>query len=177
MSKLVVDFETRRSFQEVGGKANLEALEISVAGAYDYDADVYHAFEVHELNHLEDLLEKSTLVIGFNSIEFDLPVLKPYLKRVNIINLEQLDIMKELQEVLGYRVGLEKVTNGTFGIKKSGHGLQAIEDWRAGRIQEIKDYCIDDVKITKQIYDYGLEHGSLKFNAGWEVYEVPVNFR
>lgn len=177
MRKIVVDFETQRSFQEVGGKSNLEALGISVAGAYDYETDTYYAFEESELGELEDLLEQSDLVIGFNSIEFDLPVLKPYLKKVSIMDLEQLDIMKELQEILGYRVGLEKVTEGTLGIKKSGHGLEAIEDYKAGRIQAIKDYCIDDVKITKEVYDYGLKHGNLKFRGGWETYEVPVSFR
>ncbi len=177
MSKLVVDFETKRSFQDVGGKSNLEALGISVAGAYDYDTDKYYAFEEHELDKLEDLLEKSSLVIGFNSIEFDLPVLKPYLKKVSINDLEQLDIMKELQEILGYRVGLNSVAEGTLEIKKSGDGLQAIEDYKAGNIQAIKDYCLDDVKITKEIYDYAIKNKSLKFRGGWEVYEVPVSFR
>ncbi len=177
MGKLVIDFETQRSLREVGGKANLEALGISVAGCYDYDTDTYHAFEESELDRLEDLLEKSSLVIGFNSMEFDLPVLKPYLNRVSLMDLEQLDIMKELQDVLGYRVGLEKVAEATLGVRKSGHGLEAIEDWKAGRIQAIKDYCIDDVKITRQVYEYGLENGKLKFRGGWESYEVPVNFR
>ncbi len=177
MSKLVVDFETKRSFQEVGGKSNLEALGISVAGAYDYGTEKYYAFEEHELDQLEDMIEQASLIIGFNSIEFDLPVLRPYLKKVSINSLEQLDIMKELQDILGYRIGLDKVAEGTLGLKKSGDGLQAIKDFKAGRIQAVKDYCLDDVKITKEIYDYGLKHGKLKFRGGWDVYEVGVNIK
>lgn len=177
MGNLVVDFETKRSFQEVGGKSNLEALGISVAGAYDYDTDKYYAFEEHELDQLEDMLEKADLVIGFNSIEFDLPVLRPYLKKVSIASLDQFDIMKELQEIIGYRIGLNKVAEGTMGVKKSGDGLQAIKDYKAGNIQAIKDYCIDDVKITKEIYDYAKKNKSLKFRGGWETYEVDVDFR
>lgn len=91
--------------------------------------------------------------------------------------MEQLDIMEELTNTLGYRVGLDKVAEATLGINKSGHGLQAIEDYKAGRMAELKAYCIDDVKITKEVYDYGLENGHLKFRGGWESYEVPVKFR
>jgi len=48
--------------------------------------------------------------------------------------------------------------------------------WNEGKIEELKEYCKEDVKLTKDIYEYGLKNKFIKFNAGWENYEVPVEW-
>jgi len=45
------------------------------------------------------------------------------------------------------------VAQGTLGSGKSGSGLEALLYYKNGRMDLLKKYCTDDVKITKQIYD------------------------
>jgi DEAD/DEAH box helicase domain-containing protein len=61
-----------------------------------------------------------------------------------------------------------------LNTKKSGHGLQAITWWKNGEIEKVKSYCLDDVKITKEIYEYALANKKIKFTEGGTVIEVPL---
>ncbi len=161
MNKLVFDVETKKEFAEVGGYRNIHMLGVSIAGAYDYAQDKFWAFEESELGQLEDLMAKAELIIGFNIKHFDYPVLQPYFKKINLAGLPTLDIMAELEQVLGFRIGLDALGQSTLGEQKSSHGLEALQWFREGKIEEIKKYCIQDVKLTRDLYEYGLRHGSL----------------
>jgi DEAD/DEAH box helicase domain-containing protein len=175
-NKLVLDLETQKTFQDVGGQRNLAHLLISVCGVYNYDTKELRAYREEELDKLEEVLKTTETIIGFNHISFDMPVLKPYLKQVRLDDFKYIDIMLVLQEVLGYRVSLDSVAGATLGTKKSGHGLQAIEFYRKGMWDELIKYCLDDVDITRKVYEFGLKNGYVKFKAGWGSYEVPVDF-
>ena len=174
--KIVLDIETQKEFKEVGGKQNIEALKISMVGVYDYETDKYRGFEEHEMDELASLLAKVSEIIGFNHVGFDLHVLKPYLNGTAIDNFKVTDIMLELQKMTGHRISLDRVAQATLGIQKSGSGLKALEYYRKGEIDKLRKYCLDDVKLTKEVYDYGLANKSLKFQGAWGTYEVPVNF-
>jgi DEAD/DEAH box helicase domain-containing protein len=78
--KIVLDLETKKSFDEVGGQQNAHLLEISVVGVYSYGRDRYRAFRESEFGELEEWLKKADLVIGFNSKSFDFTVLQPYFR-------------------------------------------------------------------------------------------------
>jgi len=175
-NKIVFDLETQKEFKEVGGKQNLAELKISVVGAYDYATDTLRGYLENEIEEFEKLL-KDSVVIGYNIRQFDFPVLKPYLKNTDIDSVEMIDIMEELQNILGYRISLDSVAEATLGIKKSGHGLQAVEYYRRGEIDKIVSYCLDDVKITRDIYEFAKKNGYLKFKAGWDIYEVPIKMK
>ena len=71
--------------------------------------------------------------------------------------------MKEVQLVLGRRLKLDTVAEATLGRNKSGHGLEAIEWWSKGEIDKLIQYCIEDVKITRELYDYAMANGKLKY--------------
>ncbi len=62
-----------------------------------------------------------------------------------------------------------------MGEKKSGHGLDAIAWWRAGEIEKIKKYCIDDVRITKELYDYARTNNKLLFKEGKDLHEIKLD--
>ena len=59
---------------------------------------------------------------------------------------------------------------GTFNKGKIGHGLDAIIWWRNGEIDKIRKYCLEDVKITKDVYEYACAHNILKCKEGTEVF-------
>ena len=166
---VVFDIETKYAFDEVGGKDHLEKLGISVLGAFDYETEKLMIYEEKEISLFEARLQRKPLLVGFNSRKFDLPILQHYM-RFDLKNLPQLDIMDELVKVLGHRVSLESVATATLGTGKSGSGLDAIRFFREGKMEELKKYCLDDVRITKDIFEYGAAKGELfytsKFGGG-----------
>lgn len=185
MNIIVLDLETKFTFDEVGGRDKYEALGITVAGVYDYNTKKYEAIEEANLAKLEERLGQRPLVVGFNIRRFDMPVLKPYLHFDPAV-LSMLDVMEEIQNVVGHRVSLESVAMATLGAGKSGNGLDAIKYYRNGEIDKLKKYCLDDVRITKEIYEYGCKHKELFFTSKYgssnkkrvEVnWELPSNER
>lgn len=161
---IVLDIETQKSFDEVGGFRNLEALKVSLVGTYLYKTNEYRCFMEDEIGELEKLLMEKPLVVGFNSRRFDFPVLKPYLK-FNPDTLPQLDVMEEMTKILGHRVSLDSVAQATLGAQKSGNGLDAIKYFREGQIEKLKKYCLDDVRITREIYEYGAKNKELFYTS------------
>ncbi len=51
------------------------------------------------------------------------------------------------------RVSLSRLAEENLGVKKSRHGSEAIGLYRDGKIDELKEYCLNDVKLTKDLYD------------------------
>lgn len=176
MALLVLDAETKKTFQEVGGKSQTNKLGISVVGVYDYARDKYLTFEEHQIEDLENLIEKSDGVVGFNIKGFDWTVIQPYFKKLNTMNVRTIDIMEDIVNAVGYRVRLESVAQATVGKGKSGDGLDAIRYFREGKMEELKKYCLDDVIVTREIYDYGVKNNKIMFQGGWENYQVDVQW-
>ncbi len=176
MSKeVVLDIETQNTFQEVGGYFT-DRLKISVIGCYFYETDSYEAFEEHELPQLWTRLEHAERIIGYNTVGFDLPVMNNYYSG-DFLKFPGLDILQEIQKALGFRLKLDDVAKATVGHQKSGHGLQAVEWWKQGEIQKIKDYCLQDVKVTKDVYEYGKKYNALAYEdrlGGRKA--IPVDF-
>ena len=159
--KIVLDLETQRTFDEVGGR-NYQDLLVSVVGVYRYDTDSYECFLQQDLPRLENLLIDCELIIGFNHRKFDMPVLQRYLK-LDTTQLPLLDLMENIAEILGHRVSLESVAQATLGIGKTGHGLDAIDFFQKGEWEKLKSYCLNDVKITKEVYEYGVRNGHVLY--------------
>ncbi len=173
---LVIDLETKKSFAEVGGERNIRELGISVAGIYSYNRDEFFAFEEHELEQAEELLQNTACVIGFNINHFDIPVFEPYLKTVSFSKIAVIDLFEDAVRFLGHRVGLNALAESTLGVSKSGHGLEALQWFREGRVAEVKKYCLDDVRITRDLYEHGKKHGHVLFrsNADGKIHSIPV---
>jgi len=163
--KIVLDLETKKSFDDVGGYHNTKDLGVSVTGVYSYDRDEYRAFRENEMDELKEWLLGADLIIGFNSKSFDFTVLQPYYKNFDLSKLPHLDIMEEVVFSLGHRLKLETIAQATLGRGKSGHGLDAIKYFNAGDWESLEKYCLDDVKITKEIYDYGMSHGYIWYTS------------
>lgn len=161
MSKniIVLDLETKHTFEEVEGRKP-EKLGITVVGTYLYQTGEYKVFMENEIPELEELLTKKPLLVGFNIKSFDMAVLKPYL-RMNPDSLPVLDIMMEMTVKLGHRVSLDSVAQATLGAGKSGHGLDAIKYYKNGEWDKLKKYCLDDVRLTKELFEYGAEKKEL----------------
>lgn len=179
MKEIVFDVETKKSFDEVGGRENVAMLGVSVLGAYFYETGKFQAYEEHELGQFEEAIKDTGLLIGFNTKSFDYPVLQPYFKNINIASLPTLDIFEDVTTKLGHRLSLQSLAGTTLGAKKSADGLQALQWYKEGRMDDIKKYCLKDVEITRDLYEYGKKHGHLLFESLYEKQKraVPVNWQ
>ncbi len=172
----VLDIETQKTFNEIG-RNKLHELKVSVVGFYDSAADAYLTFEEKEISRLEEYLRQTDLLIGFNINFFDLPVLQPYLG-LSVETLPVLDLLEEIKKVRGHRVTLQSLAVATLKEAKSGSGFEAVRLFREGRMDELKKYCLDDVRITKGIFDYGCEHSRVYFKSerDFQTHEIPVTW-
>lgn len=151
---VVFDVETQRSFEEVGGRSQLHKLGVSAAVAYRYDRDEFLQVTEDDIGRLIDLLLEADLVVGYNVRGFDYDVLRAYTDH-DLHALPTLDIMQHLEERLGFRPKLDSVVIPTLNAAKSADGLQALEWWRSGEIDKIITYCQEDVRVTRDLYNFG----------------------
>lgn len=171
---LVLDIETQRLVQEVGGWEHIDKLGISVACAYDSKTDQFMSFLEKDMPALIDLCYER-LVVGYNIRGFDLPCMVPYGLKLSAV--DAFDIMYDLEALTRRRfLKLEYVARGTLGTGKSADGLQAVEWWRQGQVQKIIDYCLQDVKVTRDVFQFGRQNGFVRIqqsesaeNAGQQV--------
>lgn len=173
MKKVVFDIETRNLFQDVGTNDPRD-LDISVVCTYEYETDEYKSFLQEDFGKLWPILENADMLITFNGDHFDIPLLDKYYPG-DLTKIKSLDLLKEIKKALGFRVKLDSVAGATLGYGKSGHGLEAITWWKNGEIDKIIKYCKDDVKVTKEVYDYALKTGTLKYKDGQANKEFKLN--
>jgi len=173
MKKVVFDIETSNVFADVG-KNDASLLDISVVGVYEYATDTYTAFEQHEFKSMWPIFETADLLIGYNSEHFDIPLLNKYYSG-DLTKIRHIDILKEIKNSYGRRMKLDQIAEGTLGINKSGHGLQAIVWWKNGEKEKVKKYCLDDVKITKNVFDFAVKNNKLIFKEDGKLIEIPLN--
>jgi DEAD/DEAH box helicase domain-containing protein len=173
MRKIFFDIETSNVFWEVG-KYDPTLLDIAVVAIYDSDTESYSTYLKEELNELWPIIENADMLIGFNSDHFDVPLLNKYYPG-DLSHTKSLDILREIRDQYGRRMKLDQLAEGTLGINKSGHGLEAIKWWKNGEVDKVKSYCIDDVKITKDIYDFARANNKLIFKEGGALNEVKLD--
>ena len=166
MRTVIFDIETSNIFAEVGSN-NPADLDLSVLCLWDSEDDTYKSYTQEQLPDLWRLIEHTDMLVGYNSDHFDIPLLNKYYPG-DLTQIKSLDLMKEVQQVIGRRLKLDNIAKCTLGAKqaKSADGLAAVEWWRNGEYQKVIDYCIQDVKVTKKVMDYALQHGHLKYNDG-----------
>lgn len=160
--EVVLDIETRNTFQDVGAY-NPALLKISLIGCYFYETDTYESFLEEDLPKLWPRLERADRIIGYNLIGFDYPCMQQYYSG-DIMKLPTVDMLVEIEKVLGFRIKLDDVAQATLGVGKSGHGLMAVEYWKKGEIDKLRDYCLQDVKVTKEVYDFAMQNGLVSYN-------------
>ncbi|QQS44359.1 ribonuclease H-like domain-containing protein [Candidatus Roizmanbacteria bacterium] len=175
MSKfpLILDLETKHTFREVDDP---QKLGISVVAVYDYATEKGQVFTEQELNSLFPLLENASYIIGYNSRTFDLPVLQAYYPG-KVDSLSQFDILDSIREKIGRRIGLNDVAFATLNEKKTGHGLMAIDYYKEGKWDELKKYCLDDVMVTKKLFDYGIENKEIFYMNEMGKVSIPVDWQ
>lgn len=172
MRIITFDIETIGEFGS--GARALDNLELTICCIHDSETDTYDSFLKEDLPRLWKIFEHTDALVGFNSDHFDIPILNKYYPG-DLSKIRSIDLLKEISEVLGRRVRLDAVAEGTLGKKKSGSGLQAMQWWKEGNLKKLREYCLKDVQVTKEIFDHVLKNGTLTFKELGIKKEVKLN--
>jgi DEAD/DEAH box helicase domain-containing protein len=175
---VVFDLETQRSAAEVGGWDRAHLMRMSIGIVWDSHQQNFTTYFEKDVDALVTHLQAADLVVGFNVMGFDYSVLRGY-TRFDFKRLNTLDILRDIYARLKYRVSLASLGKATLDVAKSADGLQALQWFQAGRLDLIETYCRKDVEITRDLFQYGLDHGYLLFDRqgqgrmriplGWEL--------
>ncbi len=179
MKQIFFDIETKRTFDQVEGyfpeKLGISFVGVCVRDGMHGEGEMLGFFE-NELDKMFDLFESADVIIGYNSDHFDLPALVPYTS-IDVMQYPSLDLLARFKKATGHRVKLDIIAQETLGKGKIGDGLDAIKYYETGQLEKLRDYCLMDVAITRDVYDYGMKHGSLKYKNKWNrLIETPVDF-
>lgn len=173
MKKITFDIETKNAFEDVDAN-NPALLDISIVCIHNSETDEYDSFLEDDFARLWPILESADMLIGYNSDHFDIPLLNKHYSG-DLTTIKSLDILKEIKNTLGRRLKLDNIANATLGAGKSGNGLEAISWWKNGEVEKVRRYCLDDVKITKEIYEYALKNKKLKYKDGFAIKEIELD--
>ena len=148
-------------------------MGITVLGVYDYLTDRARVFCEDNKQEWMDLINsRGPLCVGFNNIPFDNEVLMSTSGWMAPNERICYDLLRETWAAAGLGPVFAPSTHGgfsldamvktNFGTEKSGNGALAPVDWQRGKIGKVIDYCLNDVRLTKQFFDAVIKGESIK---------------
>jgi len=173
MRRITLDIETAGA-AAAGPVFDPKTMEMTVACIHDTETGSFSSYTVPELPHLWPILEKADLLVGYNSDHFDIPILNKYYAG-DLGKIRSVDLLAEIRNVLGRRLKLDSIAEATLGRKKIGSGLDAVTWWRDGEYEKVKKYCIEDVRITKDVYEYALANGKVHYLDMGQKRDIPLD--
>lgn len=171
---LVFDIET---IGNIASPNFVDEMQITVVGVYHYSRNEYKTYLLEELADLETDLKQAHLLVGFNSDHFDIPILNKYYQ-FDLFSIASFDILREFRAKTGKRLGLDAIAGMTLGTHKSGTGANAMTLYQEGKLQELADYCLNDVRLTKDMFEYCISKKHLIYSSkdGWLRLKVDMSY-
>jgi len=173
---LILDVETQRSADEVGGWNHVDKMGLAVAVTVDLEGTDWRIYREGEVRALAADLRAAGRVVGFNVRRFDYTVLRGYGEDLGAI--PTLDLLEEIQARLGFRLSLNHLVQETLGAPKLADGLQSLAWYKAGLLDKVIEYCKADVDLTRRLLHFALEHRFVIYrdHAGRPV-RLPLELR
>jgi DEAD/DEAH box helicase domain-containing protein len=72
-------------------------------------------------------------------------------------------MLQDLFRTLGFRISLESIAKATLGAAKTADGLQSVQWFREGKLEQVAEYCKADVDLTRRIYEFGRQNGYIHY--------------
>jgi DEAD/DEAH box helicase domain-containing protein len=161
---VVFDVETKKIFEEIGD-GDISQLGISYLAYYRSDTDSIEGLFEDRVPEFKKIMDSADLIIGYNIIGFDNPVLKGYFdfedSKYNFC-----DLYKIIYKQHNVYIKLDNITSTTLGAGKIAHGLDAIRFYREGNLDKLKEYCDSDVQLTRDIYEFIKKNGHFFYTDG-----------
>lgn len=171
------DLETARTTKEVQNLMKLpdersafgypHQMNFAVGVLWDSKEGEFYGFRDAKMM-AQHLLSFKGLLVSYNGIRFDIPVLLPYIDIDDFFALQKiphLDMMAEFYKNVNgrFRVSLNNIAKETVNAEKSGSGADAPMLFKEGKFKELFDYCKQDVLVTKKVFEYGVKEGHILY--------------
>ena len=173
MREITFDIETSNILPSLA-RQDVTRLDLAVVAIHDSATGEFSSYSQEELPKLWPIIELADTLIGYNSDSFDIPLLNKYYPG-DLTKIRSIDLMVEVQKVLGRRLRLQSIAEATLKAGKSGNGLDSVRWWNEGLHDKVREYCIQDVKITRDLYDFALEKGALKYKDLKDIRDVKLD--
>ena len=161
---LYFDLETQKSAEDVDGWGNIHLMGLAVGVVWDSIEQKYFSYLENEAPKLVEKLRTANLVVGFNVKKFDYGVLQPYAD-FDLHEVTTFDMLDDIKFKLNHRLSLNHLAENTLNSKKSADGLISLQWYKEGKIDKIVEYCQQDVKVTRDLFEYGEKHGYIKYKT------------
>lgn len=156
-----------------GGWDDLPNMGISVIGVNFINPDTEQDEYFHHsdfLTEFQRVLDVTDVLVGFNNQHFDDNLIK-----ANGFNIPESIVNYDLLAEIWEGAGLGRVfiypTHAGFSLEaickangigeKSGSGANAAVLWQRGKYQEVIDYCMNDIKLTRALFDLIQANGEI----------------
>lgn len=173
MREITFDIETANTLPSLA-RQDVLRLDLAVVAIHDSATGEFSSYTQEELPKLWPIIEQADTLIGFNSDTFDIPLLNKYYPG-DLTRIRSVDLLVEVQKALGRRIRLQSLAEATLKVGKSGDGLQSVRWWQEGLYDKVREYCIMDVRITRQLYDYALDKGALKYKDLKDIRDLKID--
>ena len=161
---LYFDLETQKSAEDVDGWGNIHLMGLAVGVVWDSLEQKYFSYLENEASKLVEKLRTANLVVGFNVKKFDYGVLQPYAD-FDLYEITTFDMLEDIKVKLNHRLSLNHLAENTLNSKKSADGLISLQWYKEGKIDKIVEYCQQDVKVTRDLFEYGEKYGYIKYKT------------
>ena len=162
MNIVYFDLESQKLFEEVGGRDPSKLL-LACAVTWSTARNDFAVYWQKDIAALIAELKSADRVIGFNIINFDYEVLRPYAPNMNFRAIHSTDMLQDIYKTLNFRLSLDSIARATLGINKTASGAQSVEWFRMGELDKVAEYCKADVDITRQVYEFGRDQGYVQY--------------
>lgn len=162
ITPMFFDLETQYLFSDFNTQ-DPSKLKVAVAGILKNNHHKF--FHEEQVKELIIELKNADLIVGHNLLNFDYNVLRPYTNENLIEKLypKTFDMIQDLKKITGCLIGLDDLCKRNVGMSKTIDSKKIPKMWRDGKHQEVRDYLLNDLKMTKEIYEYGTKHKKLKY--------------
>jgi DEAD/DEAH box helicase domain-containing protein len=177
MNLVYFDLESQKLFEEVGGR-DPSRLLLACAVTWSTARNDFAVYWEKDTAALIAELKAAERVIGFNILNFDYEVLRPYAAGENLRSIRSTDMLQDIHRALNFRLSLDTIAQATLGTNKSADGIQSVRWFRNGELEKVAEYCKADVDITRRVHEFGRENGYVHYYSKMgSKLKVPVNWR
>lgn len=162
MNTIYFDLESQKLFQEVGGRDPSKLL-LACGVTWSSKRNDFAVYWENDVQALVAELKAADRVIGFNIINFDYQVLKPYTPTENFRAIRSIDMLQDIFRTLNFRISLDSIAKATLGATKTADGIKSVEWFRNGELDKVAEYCKADVDITRRVYEFGRDNGLVHY--------------
>jgi len=171
------DLQTKKSFEDVGGKKAIHKMGISVASLFYYERYQIKQFLEQDSESLIFELKNSRYIFGIGLHKFIFKLLKAY-SDYDLYSLPRIDLIEYFKRKLRVKNPLEGLFLGTLGFKKKFYNeTYCPKLFKSGNINEIRKISKKNVKDLHGLLHFGLKHNFVYFidpkGLRWK---IPVNW-